>query len=130
MHARTSLRHLVRTALTLLLGTQLVLLGVPASAGSFGTGDYLAASDRQATIERVRDLLAEDRVRSQLRELGVDAAMAEQRVGALTSEELMMLDAQLDALPVGSSTLGVIGAVFVVLLILELVGVTNIFNAI
>lgn len=130
MRLTSSLRSLFRTAATLLLGAQLVLMGVPAAAGTFDTGDYLAAGDRAATIDRVRDLLAEDRVRSQLSDLGVDAAMAEQRVAALTDDELMMLDAQLDSLPAGSSTLGIIGAVFVVLLILELVGVINVFNAI
>ena len=49
------------------------------------------------------------------------------RVAALSTEELRQLKLQIDELPAGG-LLAVIGVVFVVLLILELVGVTNIFN--
>jgi hypothetical protein len=41
-----------------------------------------------------------------------------------------MLDARIDEMPTGSGVIGIVGAVFVVLLVLELVGVTNIFTAI
>jgi hypothetical protein len=41
-----------------------------------------------------------------------------------------MLRAQIDSLPAGGDAIAVIGVVFLVLLILELVGVTNIFTKI
>ena len=125
-----TLRKFSHAMLTLLVSSQLILFGGPVHAGTFGTGDYLAADDREVRIERVRDFLAEDRVRDQLEQLGVDAEAAEGRVAALTNEELAMLDARIDEMPAGSGVLGIVGAVFVVLLVLELVGVTNIFNAI
>ena len=49
---------------------------------------------------------------------------------ALSAAELAQLDGRLDQLPAGAGIVEVVGVVFVVLLILELVGVTDIFTAI
>ena len=46
----------------------------------------------------------------------------------LGEQELAQLQGQLEQLPAGGSLLALIGAVFVVLLILEVTGVINIFN--
>lgn len=125
---------LSRLVLLILLGGQLSIATMPAQAGVLGTGDYLAqdgaaAGDRAERIRRVRDFLAEDRVRAQLESLGVDAAAADARVASLSDAELARLDARLDQLPAGQGVIGVVGVVFVVLLILELVGVTDIFKS-
>ena len=60
--------------------------------------------------------------------LGADPLQADARVASLSDAELMKLQGQLDRLPAGGDALAVIGIVFIVLLILELTGVTNIFN--
>ena len=60
--------------------------------------------------------------------MGVDPAAVQERLAALTDEELQTLEGRLDSLPAGGDALAVIGIVFVVLIILELVGVTNIFT--
>ena len=52
------------------------------------------------------------------------------RIAALTDQELEQLAADLESLPAGGSLLGVAGVVFIVLLILELVGVIDIFKKI
>ena len=41
---------------------------------------------------------------------------------------LLQITALLDTLPAGSGALGVLGALFLVLLVLELIGVTNVFS--
>jgi hypothetical protein len=62
-------------------------------------------------------------------QLGIDPAVAELRVNALTPSEIAQLQPQLDSLPAGGDALlAIVGVVFVVLIILELVGVTNIFT--
>jgi hypothetical protein len=101
-----------------------------AHASVIGTQQYLGSIDRQHNIERVDAVLAREDVRRQLEQLGVDAAEASERVNALTDQELETLADDLEALPAGGSLLGLIGIVFVVLLILELVGVTDIFKKI
>ena len=62
--------------------------------------------------------------------LGVDPLDAQARVAALTDSELQTLDRQIGELPAGGDVLAVIGVVFIVLLILELVGVINIFKTV
>lgn len=99
-----------------------------ALAGMIGTRDVLEGQDRQAVLERIDRVLAQDEVRVRLMDWGVDPDQARMRAEALTDAELQVLAARLDSEPVGGNVLGLIGAVFVVLIILELVGVTNVFN--
>ena len=102
-----------------------------ALAGLIQTPEAIAAERGTGTIERMTQLLAREDVRQQLVQMGIDPASAEQRVAALTEAEAAELQHQLDSLPAGGdSLLAVIGIVFVVLLILELTGVTNIFTKI
>jgi hypothetical protein len=101
-----------------------------ARGGVIGTEDYLAALDREATLERIDAVLARDEVRSALEHYGVDSAAAEERVAALTDQELRQLADDLEDLPAGGDLLAVVGIVFLVLLILELVGVIDIFKKI
>jgi hypothetical protein len=64
-------------------------------------------------------------------EWGVDAAEAKARVDAMTDAEVVEVAARLDHLPAGGSAVGaVIGAIvliFLVLLITDLLGLTNVF---
>lgn len=76
----------------------------------------------------VQAFLARGEVREQMVLLGVDPDKASARVAALTEQEISQLQHHINDLPAGSNALALIGAVFLVLLILELVGVTNIFN--
>ncbi|MGB5707515.1 MAG: PA2779 family protein [Arenicellales bacterium] len=61
-------------------------------------------------------------------EHGVSPMAATQRAAALSESELRLIQNKINSLPAGQGALEVIGIVFLVLLILELVGVTNIFN--
>jgi len=55
-------------------------------------------------------------------------AAVEARLAAMTPEERAQLNARIDEMPAGGDVLVLIGAVFLVLLILELVGVIDIFK--
>jgi hypothetical protein len=120
-----------RFSLALLLSAALFSSSIQvARAGVIGTQQYLSSIDRAATIEHIDSVLARDEVRSELERLGVDPAAAHERVAALTDQELQTLSTDLDRLPAGGALLGVLGVVFLVLLILELVGVIDIFKKI
>jgi hypothetical protein len=101
-----------------------------AHAGVIGTEQYLETLDRKAAVTRVEQVLARDEVQSELERLGVSTELAAERVAALTDDELMALAENLDNLPAGGSALGTLGVVFIVLLVLELVGVIDIFSKI
>ncbi|OHE85064.1 MAG: hypothetical protein A2579_12260 [Lysobacterales bacterium RIFOXYD1_FULL_69_11] len=114
-----------------LIGTlALSTVVMPAQAGVISTQQAMSAELRAAKETQVRDSLARADVRNAMERLGVNPADADARIASLSDAELMQLQGELDRLPAGGSALAVIGVVFVVLLILELVGVTNIFNRI
>ena len=60
--------------------------------------------------------------------LGVDPLVVDSRVAALTDTELHDLAGRMEQMPAGGDVLAVIGVVFLILLILELVGVIDIFK--
>jgi hypothetical protein len=118
-------------ALMIVLALGLVPIGVPtAHAAAIGSYEYAQAAARGDRIERIQGFLARDAVRQQMLGFGVNASDVEARLGALTDAELAQIETQIDKMPAGGDVLAVIGIVFVILLILELVGVTNIFSAI
>jgi hypothetical protein len=105
-------------------------LGSPlvAEAGMVGTLQAVEAQSRVGDLATVNTALARDDVRTQLVALGVEPAQVEARVAAMTDAELGTLAERMRELPAGGDALAVIGIVFLVLLILEAVGVIDIFK--
>lgn len=84
---------------------------------------------RGADMASIQAQLARDDVRAQLAKFGVDAADIDSRLAVMSDSELASLAKRMQETPAGGDgLLAVIGLTFVVLLILELVGVINIFN--
>lgn len=102
---------------------------LPASAAVISTQQVMAIETRDAQISELQARLARDDVRQALVELGVDPQQAHARVASLSELELAQLGGQLDSLPAGGNgALALVGAVFVVLMILEFTGVIDIFK--
>ena len=99
-------------------------------AGLVGTDEMLAAETRDRQMTELQGLLARDEVRTQLLEFGVDPLHVEERLNALSDAELARLSDGIGELPAGGDVIEVIGIVFLVILILELLGVTNVFTKI
>lgn len=100
------------------------------SAGMIGT-EYLIESDaRAASLQKIEVLLAKQEIADQLQAFGVEPAMVAERLAGMTNAELLQIEGTLNTQTAGGDALGVIGAVFLVLLILELVGITDIFKSI
>jgi len=112
---------------TSLLGTSLPVMAQPAPTTApalITTEEALTASVQQ----RVGALLERAEVRDALAARGVDAAQVEARVAALTDDEARRLADQLDRLPAGASDiLGVLFAIFIILLITDILGLTKVF---
>jgi len=125
-------RIAVRRCLARVLALNLMLLGAfqGAHGAMIDTQPGLAAGERTQYLDRIEANLAREAVRAELTTLGVDPDEALARIRALSDEEIRALDGRIEALPAGEGVIEVIGIVFLVLLILELVGVTNIFSAI
>lgn len=120
----------IRRGCVALLSVSVLALGFqqPALAGVVGTAEAVAAARGESPRAAVEATLARADVRAELAAMGVDPAAVAGRVAALSDEEVASLAGQIDSAPAGGDALAVIGIVFVVLIILELVGVIDIFK--
>lgn len=104
-------------------------LPMPAHAALVGTEQALHASS--AAHAQINAWLAREEVRQVLRDNGVDPVQVQARVDALTDQEASDLAARIDTLPAGGdfggTLLGVLLAVFVILLITDILGLTKVF---
>jgi hypothetical protein len=77
-------------------------------------------------VERV---LSQQQVQERLKAMGVERSVIDQRVAALSDAELASFAERLDNAPAGG-VIEVLGVLFIVLLVLELVGVIDIFKTV
>jgi hypothetical protein len=121
---------MIKRLTSYLMITILLFTGVPlqAYAGVIGTDQAIAAGQHAQRIERLQEILSHEEIKQELVLRGVDPVYANERVAALTQEELASLAGQIDNLPAGGDAIAVLGVVFLVLLVLEVVGVINIFK--
>lgn len=102
-----------------------------AHAALVTTEQVIEADAAESDRERVAAFLARDEVRQQMVALGVDPVEAANRVGSLSDAEVRQIAGHLDQLPAGQSAIAaVIGAalfIFLVLLITDLLGLTDVF---
>ncbi len=120
-----------RKPLAIVLSAVLIWSGLvtSATAAVIGTRDAVSMQTHQQRVAEVQAGLARADVRQAMVDMGVDPLQAQMRVASLNEQELAQLQGHLDTLPAGG-ILEIIGLVFVVLLILELTGVTDIFKKI
>lgn len=123
------LKNRTRRIVTFLVSLSLLFttLAGGVNAAMVGTETAVNNEQRAEQISEIKAWMSQDQVRSQLVAMGVDPENATERVASMTSEELQVLHGEIEELPAGAGLVEVIGLVFIVLLILELVGVTNIF---
>ena len=98
-----------------------------AQAAIVGT-DALVTTTRDASLATIRAQLNRADVKQQLETMGVDAAAVDARVANLSDLELQNMAQDMQNAPAGSGALVVIGVVFLVLIVLEFVGVIDIFK--
>lgn len=118
-----------RTALVTVLTAAVFNFGVmsAAQAGIVSTGAIVSA-ERDADLASIRSQLQRADVQAQMQEMGVDAASVDARLATLSDSELRDMAEQMKSAPAGGDVLVLLGAVFLVLLVLELVGVIDVFK--
>ena len=88
----------------------------------------MVTTDREADLGTVRSQLERAEVRAQMEQMGLDPQAVDRRVASLNDRELHRLAVDMQNAPAGGEVVGLVGAVFVVLLILEITGVIDIFK--
>ena len=99
-----------------------------AHAGMIKTEVLLTSEDRTKLLDSAERFLLEQSVSEVLIDLGVNQESVFERLSTLTDAELLTFSKELDQAPAGAGALEVVGVVFLVLLLLELVGVTDVFK--
>lgn len=124
MHRETMIKSLFAVLFSLAL---LPLATAHAGNGLVSSQDALAF-ERAGAAEQVEAWLQRDGVAAELVAMGVDPALAQARVAALSPEELDTIAHRLDELPAGAGVIEILGVTFLVLIVLDLIGVINIFG--
>ena len=119
----------LRAAAVAVLTLSVANLGFVGSANAaiVDTG-ALVTTTREANLATVRAQLNRADVRQQLESMGVDSSMVDMRVASLNDVELQKMADDMKNAPAGSGALVIIGVVFLVLIVLEFVGVIDIFK--
>jgi hypothetical protein len=124
----------LRRGVALVLAVVMFVISMPlgvAQAALVSTEQVLAASAGAADRARVLAFLDRAEIREQIVALGVDPNEAAARVAALSDAQVREIAGQLDQLPAGQGAVGVVvGAIliiFLVLLVTDLLGLTNVF---
>ena len=122
---------ILRNIVIRLVSLSLLSLGFAqvSSAEMIGTQQFIRSEARDARITHVEAILARQDVAQQLVKLGVDPLLVQSRVGNMTDAELLTLESSLNKQVAGGDAVVIVGAVFIVLIILELMGITDIFKA-
>lgn len=118
-------------ASTLIVSCSLMALPMHANAQVVPT-DALVQQDAPAGTAadsrvRVNAFFAREDVRQAMVKEGVNPADAQSRVDAMSDDEIRALDGRIAQAPAGGDVLGVIFAVFVILLVTDILGFTKVF---
>lgn len=126
--------NLLARTMVRLMAAVMVMISMPigyAQAGMVTTDQVLDAAVVAETREQVVEFLAREDVREQMELLGVDPDEASARAANMTDAEVMQIAGQLEQLPAGEGAIGaILGAVviiFIILLVTDILGLTNIF---
>ncbi len=121
----------LKSSIAACLSASMILMGTPSisAASMIGTETLASQSLRADTEARVQTLLSREDVQGKLVAWGVDVEKAKSRANAMSDAELQRVAYALDSQPAGGDIVVLIGVIFVVLLVLELVGVTNVFTS-
>jgi hypothetical protein len=92
-----------------------------------GTAQVLAAEQARADRANLAALLEREDLQRQFAAMGVDAEAAKQRVAGLTDAEVVRINQRIAELPAGGDVLGVIVLIFVIFVITDAIGATDIF---
>lgn len=104
-------------------------LWLPAArAGMVSTAEMVAEQGIEQQRADIRAALQREDIRRQMLELGVDPQHVQQRVAVLSDRQVRELHGRLAELPAaGDSLIGALVFVFIVLLITDILGLTDVF---
>ena len=121
--------HIIKRPLAWLLSALLMLMPVMSvQAAMIGTDTLITTAQSQQSIAELQQLLEREDAQRQLLALGVSPDQVRERVASLSDSELARINQGIDTLNAGGeSVLGVLLVIFIVFVITDVIGATNIF---
>jgi hypothetical protein len=120
--------HFLRRPTAALLSILLALMPMlPAQAAMIGNEQIVNQSLSVQTRDSLRQLFEQDTARQQLQAWGVSPDRINTRINSLTDAELARINQQVGDLNAGGNVLGILLVIFIVFVITDVIGATDIF---
>ncbi|RUM92625.1 MAG: hypothetical protein DSZ27_02400 [Thiomicrospira sp.] len=115
---------------TIAMSVLLSLLSVitlPVQAAMLNTQQLVQESSMTSERAKLNAMMQREDIQSQFLEMGVSPEEVQQRVAALTDAEVAQLNHQMEQVPAGGDVLGVLVLIFLVFIITDIIGATDVF---
>jgi hypothetical protein len=114
--------------LSLLLAAAVFSMSLNDAGAAIVTNDVVVSHMQQNSAKTaLLQAINRSDVKQQLLALGVNPADVESRINLMTDEEIARLNQQIDELPAGGDVLGILLVIFIVFVITDVIGATDIF---
>lgn len=100
---------------------------LPAQAAMISTPDVIQSQQSQYDREQLSTMLDRSDIQDKLVSMGVAPESVQERINSMTDFEVAQLNQQINDMPAGSGIVGIIVLLFVVFVITDAVGATDIF---
>ena len=118
----------IQKYISIFLSVTLMSLSFTSTQAAMVSNDLIInhAQHGSAKAELLHTINRSD-VKQQLLNMGVTPADIESRINLMTHEEIAQLNQQIDELPAGGDVLGVLLIIFIIFVITDVIGATDIF---
>ncbi|MBU6953785.1 PA2779 family protein [Hahella sp. HN01] len=127
-------KRMIKQITAVLLSMSMFVLSLQSAAvraAMVSTDTQIQVEQQNYDREQIMRITGSDEAKEVLLSLGVSQEDVEARVANMTADEIAEFNKQINEMPAGaSSALGVILVIFVILIVLDLLGATNIFPVI
>lgn len=121
--------QLLQRPLALILSMLLIIMPMaPLQAAIIGNETIINQAPSALTRDHMQALLGQESARQQLQAWGVSPELITARINRLTDAELARINQEADTLKAGgTNVLGILLIIFIVFVITDVIGATNIF---
>jgi hypothetical protein len=127
-HQETFIMHLLRRSTAMFLSILLALMPLlPAQAAMIGNQQIINQGQSHQSRDDLQQLFAQEAARQQLQAWGVNPDQIKIRIDSLTDAELAQINQQVNDLQAGGGVLGILLVIFIVFIITDVIGATDIF---
>ena len=121
--------QLLQRPLALILSMLLIIMPMaPLQAAIIGNETLINQAPSALTRDNMQELLGQESARQQMQAWGISPELITARINRLTDAELARINQEADTLKAGgTNVLGVLLIIFIVFVITDVIGATNIF---